>query len=155
MHLLHASGLLSHPDIHPCLKWRKENMLFSPTIDWRMLQPHRVLHTGQQTDPNTFRSVTGHGTSRPRCGREQVRKETDPHPVPVFACLSVAAPWPYLSEGYTALLNHHRVREFCTGTKLVQPVDLDYFRAEPFLNGGASKRPRKQARDLAVAFIGV
>lgn len=36
---------------------------------WWVWQPHRVL--GQQTDSNTCRGVTGHGTSCPRCGREE------------------------------------------------------------------------------------
>lgn len=107
LHLLHASGLLSHPNTHPCLKWRKEKMLFSPTVDWRVLQPHHVLHPGQQTNSTTCRGVTGHGTSCPWCGGEQVRKEEQTHIQPQSPPgLSAAVAWPSLSEDSECFTEH-------------------------------------------------
>lgn len=101
------------PTHAPCLKWRKEKTPLFLAVDWRVLQPHHVLHPGQQTDSVTCRGVTGRGTSCPRRGREQVRQGE--------LCLSAAAAQPHLSKDYTALLNNHRVRESCMGTKLLQP----------------------------------
>lgn len=73
--------LLAKYPAPPLLKMEKRADFFFPTVDWRVLQSDRVLRAGQQTDSNTCRGVTGHGTSRPRCGREQVRglcwRETD------------------------------------------------------------------------------